>query len=99
MNITVSKSKSVLTVILDGRLDTFSSPMLETKLEEALSDDIKKLVFDCEKREYISSAGLRVLAVALSAMEDRGKMLMKNVSDDIREVFEVTSFIDFLTII
>ena len=49
-----------LTVIVDGRLDTTTAPQFEDEVRSSL-DSIKTLVFDFEKLEYISSAGLRVL--------------------------------------
>ena len=98
MNITVNKNGKELTVALDGRLDTLTSPDLEEKLDSEL-DGIEKLIFDFEKLEYISSAGLRVLAGAMDIMDEQGgEMVVKNVCSDVLEVFEVTGFIEDLTI-
>ncbi|MBR5088966.1 MAG: STAS domain-containing protein [Ruminiclostridium sp.] len=98
MTITVNKNGGELTIALDGRLDTLTSPELEEKLDEVL-DGIEKLIFDFEKLEYISSAGLRVLAGAMDIMEEQGgKMTVKNVCPDVLDVFEVTGFIEDLTI-
>ena len=59
---------------------------------------MEKLVFDFAELRYLSSAGLRVLLTALQIMEDQGDMIVKNVSPEIMDVFEVTGFIDDLTI-
>ena len=48
--------------------------------------------------EYLSSAGLRVLLAAQKVMNKQGEMIIKNVNDTINEIFEVTGFIDILTI-
>ena len=53
---------------------------------------------DFEKLEYISSAGLRVLLAAQKTMNKQGNMVIKNVNDDIKEVFDITGFADILTI-
>lgn len=82
---------------VEGRLDTLTSPGLEEQLEPAL-EGVEKLVFDFAELRYISSAGLRVLLTAMQIMEDQGDMIVKNVSPEIMDVFEVTGFIDDLTI-
>lgn len=87
--------KLVLTV--EGRLDTNTSPELEAVLKESY-EGITELVFDCDKLEYVSSAGLRVLLSAQKEMNRRGSMKLKNVSEEIMEIFEITGFNDFLTI-
>ena len=93
----MNKVDSELTVALEGRLDTLTSPELEEKLEPAL-EGVTKLIFDFEKLEYISSAGLRILLTAMQVMEEQGSMVVKNVCEEVREVFEITGFIDDLTI-
>ena len=86
-----------LTVTLAGRLDTNTAPLLETELKQSLNG-ITVLVFDFGGLAYISSAGLRVLLAAQKVMNRQGNMVLKNVNDDINEVFEITGFSDILTI-
>lgn len=86
-----------LTLTLDGRLDTNTAPLLETELKQSLNG-ITELVFDFTKLSYISSAGLRVLLASQKVMNRQGSMVLKNVNDDINEVFEITGFSDILTI-
>ena len=51
-----------------------------------------------EKLQYISSAGLRVLLSAQKIMNKQGSMVVKNSSEEVREIFDVTGFSDILTI-
>ena len=86
-----------LTITLEGRLDTNTAPLLEAELKQSLNG-ITELTFDFGELAYISSAGLRVLLSAQKVMNRQGSMLLKNVNDDINEVFEITGFSDILTI-
>lgn len=86
-----------ITIEVVGRIDTLTAPQLEAYLKENI-DGVEELIFDLEKLEYISSAGLRVLLSAQKVMNKQGEMILHNVSDDIMEIFEVTGFVDLLTI-
>lgn len=97
MNITKNKDGSKLTLILEGRLDTTTAPQLEGELKNAL-EGVTDLEFDFQSLEYLSSAGLRVLLAAQKAMNKQGKMVIRHVNETIQEVFEVTGFVDILTI-
>ncbi|MBO5610076.1 MAG: STAS domain-containing protein [Eubacterium sp.] len=97
LNIEKVAEGTSLTVKLEGRLDTTTSPQLEGELGSKL-DGVKELVFDLEKLEYISSAGLRVLLSAQKVMNNQGSMVVKNSIEEIREIFDVTGFSDILTI-
>ena len=97
MNIARNKDGSKLTLALEGRLDTTTAPQLEAELKASL-DGVAELELDFEKLEYLSSAGLRVLLAAQKVMNRQGKMTLHHVNETIREVFEVTGFIDILTI-
>ncbi len=88
---------NALTVTLDGRLDTNSAPQLENELKGSLTGDVKILTFDFGGIAYISSAGLRVILSAQKVMNKQGEMVVKNVSDSVMEVFEMTGFTDILT--
>lgn len=97
MNIQKTVTGTTLAVQLEGRLDTTTSPKLEEELRGSI-DGMTSLVIDFEKLEYISSAGLRVLLSMQKIMNKQGEMLLKNVSETIMEVFEVTGFSDILSI-
>lgn len=84
-------------IALVGRLDTTTAPQLEAELKSSLNG-IGELVFDFEKLEYISSAGLRVLLSAQKVMNSQGSMKICKVCPEIMEVFEITGFTDILTI-
>lgn len=86
-----------LTVKLEGRLDTTTSPKLEKELRDSV-DGVTCLVFDLEKLEYVSSAGLRVFLIMQQIMNKQGEMIFKNVNETVMEVFDVTGFSDVLTI-
>ena len=86
-----------LTLIVSGRLDTQTAPELEKELDSVLAD-IKELTFDFANLEYVSSAGLRVILKAQKAMNAQGSMKLTGVNDNIMEVFDITGFLDILTI-
>ena len=81
---------------LSGRLDTNTSPDLEKEVKANI-EGIENLVFDFKDLVYISSAGLRVLLVAQKTMSLQGSMVIRNCSEMIMEIFEVTGFSDILT--
>ena len=85
------------TLIVSGRLDTQTAPELEKELDSVLAD-IKELIFDFANLEYVSSAGLRVILKAQKAMNAQGSMKLTGVNDSIMEVFDITGFLDILTI-
>lgn len=97
LNIIDSKTENALLIKLEGRLDTTSSPQLETFINANI-DNIKQLNFDLEHLTYISSAGLRVLLSAQKVMNKQGSMLIKNADSAVKEIFEVTGFSEIFTI-
>ncbi len=97
MTINKTQNGSELTIQLEGRLDTTTAPQLDEEIKAGL-DGVEKLVFDLAKLEYISSAGLRVLLSAQKIMNKQGSMVVRNVSEEINEIFEVTGFVDILTV-
>ena len=99
LNFVKKQDGDTLTVKLDGRLDTNTAPDFQTEMEPMLND-ISKLVLDFEKLDYISSAGLRVLLTFEQEMEEQEKTLeVTHVNDIIHDVFDVTGFLDILTIV
>lgn len=95
----VQKGEEV-TCIIEGRVDTQSSPDLQIEFERILDEDVKKFTLDFEKVNYLSSAGLRVilwLQKRVSAL-DGGTVEVINANDEVFEVFDMTGFTDFLPV-
>ncbi len=97
MNIVKTRENDKMVLSLEGRLDTMTAPALEAEVKGSI-DGVKELVFDFEKLEYVSSAGLRVLLASQKIMNKQGSMCIRHVNEVIMEVFEVTGFSDILTI-
>lgn len=97
MTITKTSKGNALTIALEGRLDTSTAPELEAELNACL-DGVTDLTLDFSQLLYLSSAGLRVILSAQKRMNKQGKMVVTHVCDAIMEVFEITGFVDILTI-
>ena len=82
---------------VSGRLDTQTAPELEKELDACIAG-LKELIFNMKGLEYISSAGLRVILKAQKIMNTQGVMKLIGVNDGIMEVFDITGFLDILTI-
>ena len=96
MKIDFTKNDSTLCVSLEGRLDAVNAPEFEGFLGNN-TDGITALTINCEKLDYISSAGLRVLLTAHKKM--KGSVKLSNVQELVMEVFELTGFADILEIV
>ena len=79
-------------LLLIGRLDAVTAAEAEARVVDA-AERFDTLILNLEQREYISSAGLRVIKRAHIAMRRKGgKLLIKNVTKPVMEVFEITGF-------
>ena len=97
MTVNTTKDGTKVTVEIQGRLDTTTAPDLEKEMS-AIWDEAAEMVIDIAELEYISSAGLRVLLAAQKKMNKKGGMVVKNANESIMDIFEVTGFVDILTI-
>ena len=97
MTIDVKKITDQVTITVAGRLDTTTAPALEKAINENVQEE-KHLVLDIKELEYLSSAGLRVLLGAQKKMQKIGSMTVRNVCEEIMEIFEMTGFADILQI-
>ena len=96
MKIDLKKEDKKLTIKLDGKLDTNTSPELDSKMSEL--EGMEEVIIDMKDLDYISSAGLRVLLSMQKVMNKQGKMTIINVCDNVMDIFEVTGFSDILDI-
>lgn len=96
MNITVEKNENKLEMAVSGRVDTATAPEFEKKIMDNI-DGIAELILDLKDLSYTSSAGLRVILKAQKQMNKQGEMKIRNVSDEVMDIFDVTGFSDILT--
>ena len=97
MDIEIIKNENIV-IKIKGRLDTTSSPILNQKIQE-LEIDKDLLIIDFKELDYISSAGLRVLLAIKNMLDEKGKELeIHHGNEVIKEVFNVTGFINILNI-
>ena len=97
MTIEKTANGSALTLKVIGRLDTTTAPQLEGCVRESIGG-VSELTVDFSDLDYISSAGLRVLLSTQKEMNKQGTMKVINVNEMVMEVFEITGFVDVLTI-
>lgn len=98
MTITKTVNDGKLTLAPQGMIDTANAPAFDTEMEIAVTET-KNLVIDFSQVEYISSSGLRVLLKAQKKMASIGQMVLINVNETVKEVFELTGFTNVLTIV
>lgn len=96
MQIKKELNGTTLKVSLFGELDAIAARELNNELADI--DGVKELIFDLAGLEYVASTGLRSLFVLQKKMNKQGSMKLINVRNEVKEVFELTRFIDFFTI-
>ena len=97
MTIVEERNNNVLTLKIEGRLDTTTAPTLEKTINENL-EGVTELILDMNQLTYVSSAGLRVLLSSQKKMNKIGTMKLIGVCEEVMEVFEMTGFVDVLNI-
>ena len=99
MEVNIEKQNEVVTVFLKGRLDTLASQEVSQKLEGLAENASGTIIMDCTEMSYISSSGVRIfLALRKAASEKGGKVIVRNISNDIRNVFMMTGFLNLFQI-
>lgn len=98
MEINILKENETSVVVIEGRVDTVTSPELESAVKPLINMGAS-VVFECEKLEYISSAGLRVvLATHKQLTACAGKFAIRHLNREVRSVFDITGFSKILNI-
>jgi len=99
MKVIIDKGNPVV-ARLQGRLDTAAAVEVTPDFQKLNAYAKDQLVLDCQELEYISSSGLRLLlTLRKQVATDGGKLQIKNISNDIRLVFEMTGFVSLFEIL
>ena len=93
MEINEQEVNGVMILELAGRLDTLNYGTLEKKLGTLFEAQTNKVVLNCEKLEYVSSSGLRVLLLFLKkANASDGRLCISHLPQNIKEIFDISGF-------
>ena len=99
LNITKEENGNEITLILEGKVDTTTSPALSEEVEP-LMEAYDTIIFDLKDVLYVSSSGLRVFLDTDKKMIDTNKTVkFKNVPDPVMEIFDMTGFAGVLNFI
>lgn len=98
MEINVLQDNGSVVMDIAGRLDTVTA----SELDNAVKPHIGKcevLTFNCEKLQYVSSAGLRVvLSTHKQVVASGGRFIVRNLNPEVKSVFDLTGFSKVLAI-
>lgn len=87
-------------MFFEGRLDTAAAAGVESDLQPLYNNNGHDIVLDCTQLEYISSSGLRLFLGVLKAAKAKGNhVFIKGMNNDIRNIFQMTGFINLFEII
>lgn len=100
MNISANKEENIYVITIDGEIDASSSIELDTAISEAIKSGERKIIVDCAKLNYISSAGLGVFMSYLEDFEEQGiKIALYEMNDKVKSVFEILGLVDLIDIV
>lgn len=92
MEIVKAADNGVVTLGVNGRVDTNTAPALEKELRGEIAT-AEKLVLDLGEVGYVSSAGLRAFLVGCKeAQKAKKTIVLRNVKPEVMEVFKMTGF-------
>lgn len=98
MEIAITKDGAKLIVAPVGRVDSITAGELEEKINSSLEDDVTELVIDMTKVDFISSKGIRILLTFHRAMESKGKMILTNINNSVREVLKLSALLELFNV-
>lgn len=99
MKTSIEELDGKLVATLEGELDTAAAIEVEKELQPLFNSEGRDVVIECEKLEYIASSGLRILLGILKSAKAAGsKVLLRNLNDDIKNVFKLTGLISLFEV-
>ena len=91
MKVTKERNGEILTITLEGRLDTTTADILQKEIV-GIESDVRGIIFDMDRLEYISSSGLRQLLAARKRFDSDSAVRLINCSEAIVEIICMTGF-------
>lgn len=99
MEVSVSHEKNEVIVRFSGRMDTPGAQEIAPQMTALVEEADKTIILDCTDLTYISSSGLRIFVTLRKAADERGgKIIVRNICNEIRNVFMMTGFLNLFEI-
>jgi anti-sigma B factor antagonist len=99
MKIEITRNANEVVVLLSGRLDTPAAQEIAPQMNELAAEADRTIILDCSDLSYISSSGLRIfLTLRKAAAEKGGRIIVRQISKEIRSVFMMTGFLNLFEI-
>jgi len=99
MDIHIEQKNLITVIALEGRLDGVTMQQLEQQLLQLLEQGNKHFLFQLEKLDYISSAGLRVMLLAIKRTKAiQGSVVLAMMQSNVKDIFDLSGFSSIFTI-
>ena len=99
MKTSIEELEGKFVATLEGELDTAAAMEVEKEMQPLYECKDRDIVIECGKLEYIASSGLRILlSILKNAKASGNKVTLRNMNDDIMNVFKMTGFINLFDI-
>ena len=100
MDIKITRQENKTMVVLNGRIDTSNADQFQQDVAPLMEGENPDIDIDCTDMSYTSSQGLRIfLMLQKSVMARKGKLVMRNMNPQVKEVFDITGFSNIITIL
>lgn len=97
MSLKFTETEDSLIITIEGRLDSVNARFIGKKIEERLDGCSKDVIFNVEKLEYMTSAGLQILLAVSKNRKTIGKNTFIHKPQKIVDyVIRISGFYAFL---
>ena len=98
MQITELRESGLITIFIEGRIDTNTSPQVQDAILKSFQK-VNQVVLDFTHCTYVSTAGLRALLIGQkTASSKKGTMHLIHVPEILMQILKSSGFINILTI-
>ena len=93
MELNAQREGDIVSVAVEGRLDSSNASKFEEAVNSEVGDSSLSLILDLENLAYISSAGLRAILLITKAVKAKGaNIALCALPSQIEEVFSISGF-------
>lgn len=99
MTTQITENSNQIIAKFSGRLDTAAAAQIMEEVNPLMEATNKEIILDCAALDYISSSGLRIfLKIRKEASANNSKVIVRNINNEISQVFMMTGFVSIFEI-